>query len=135
MKRISVIVSICLIAILVLSACNDTAKVTATPEPVQTAEPKQTPAPTPEPAPEPSAEPEPEPVPEEDDTDWEAIRAVAEQFIEKDVSGLIEALGEPSATDYASSCLGPGEDGELVYGGFTVYTYREGNTEIVKEVV
>lgn len=124
---------------LVLSACNDTAKVTATPEPVQTAEPTETPAPTPEPTttPEPAPEPtpEPEPVPEEDDTDWEALRAVAEQFLEKDVSGLIEAIGEPSATDYASSCLGPGEDGELVYGGFTVYTYKEGNSEIVKEVV
>ena len=47
---------------------------------------------------------------------------------------LIEALGEPLERNYAPSCLGGGEDGELVYEGFTVYTYREGDRETVTDV-
>ena len=41
---------------------------------------------------------------------------------------------EPSGSSYAPSCLGPGEDGELYYDGFTVATYREGDKEIVWDV-
>ena len=47
---------------------------------------------------------------------------------------LYAAIGEPSGSSYASSCLGPGEDGELYYDGFTVYTYKENDSEIVKDV-
>lgn len=65
----------------------------------------------------------------------ENMRTIAESFVEKPISELIAAVGEPSSADYASSCLGPGEDGELSYDGFTVYTYREGESEVVKEVV
>ena len=52
----------------------------------------------------------------------------------EDVTKLIDALGEPLERNYAPSCLGGGEDGELVYEGFTVYTYREGDRETVKDV-
>lgn len=38
---------------------------------------------------------------------------------------LIAAIGEPESSDYAPSCLGEGEDGNLYYDGFTVYTYRD----------
>ena len=38
---------------------------------------------------------------------------------------LIAAIGEPNSSDYAPSCLGEGEDGNLYYDGFTVYTYRD----------
>lgn len=48
---------------------------------------------------------------------------------------MIAAIGSPSGSSYAPSCLGPGEDGELFYDGFTVYTYREGGTEIVQDVL
>ena len=54
-----------------------------------------------------------------------------------DVSGLVVnddnaglqllracGIGKPNNESYASSCLGDGEDGELSYDGFTVYTYR-----------
>ena len=37
---------------------------------------------------------------------------------------LTDAIGKPNNESYASSCLGDGEDGELSYDGFTVYTYR-----------
>ena len=52
----------------------------------------------------------------------------------EDVSALYDAIGEPSGSSYAPSCLGPGEDGELYYDGFTVATYREGDKEIVWDV-
>ncbi len=39
------------------------------------------------------------------------------------VEDLIELLGEPLSRDYSSSCLVEGgQDGQLVYDGFTVYT-------------
>lgn len=131
MKKSAIIISFCLIAALALSACGGAEQTAATPKPAASVEPtvESTAEPTEAPA------PAPDPTEEPDDTDWDALRATAETFIEKDVKGLIEAVGEPSATDYASSCLGPGEDGELTYGGFTVYTYKEGDSEIVKEVV
>ena len=72
---------------------------------------------------------------EPDSQSEESLRSVAEQFIDREASELIAAIGEPKATDYASSCLGPGQDGELDYDGFTVYTYKEGDSEVVKEVV
>ena len=62
-------------------------------------------------------------------------REDAEAFIGDSLDSLIAAIGEPSGTDYAPSCLGSGEDGELFYDGFTVYTYREGNTETVQDVL
>ena len=62
-------------------------------------------------------------------------KALAESMIGEEVSKLIEALGEPESADYASSCLGPGEDGELQYDGFTVYTYKEGDSEVIQNVL
>ena len=64
----------------------------------------------------------------------EALKAAAAACIEKSVEDLYAAIGEPSGSSYASSCLGPGEDGELYYDGFTVYTYKENDSEIVKDV-
>ena len=61
--------------------------------------------------------------------------ALAESMIGEEVSKLIEAIGEPESADYASSCLGPGEDGELQYDGFTVYTYKEGDSEVIQNVL
>lgn len=62
-------------------------------------------------------------------------KALAESMIGEEVSKLIEAIGEPDSADYASSCLGPGEDGELQYDGFTVYTYKEGDSEVIQNVL
>ncbi len=56
-------------------------------------------------------------------------------FIGRSAASMIAAIGQPNARDYAPSCLGGGEDGELFYNGFTVYTYREGNTETVQDVI
>ena len=55
--------------------------------------------------------------------------------IDKDVAELYDLIGQPQSSDYAPSCLGEGgEDGNLYYADFTVYTYREGDTEVVKDV-
>ena len=59
----------------------------------------------------------------------------AGHFIGQSVSSLIAAIGQPLSWDYAPSCLGSGEDGELIYNGFTVYTYREGGSETVVDVI
>ncbi len=48
-------------------------------------------------------------------------KIIAESYIGKEVSELYDAIGKPESVSYASSCLGSGEDGELVYNGFTVY--------------
>ena len=78
-------------------------------------------------------------VPEENQIviDSELI-AAAQNCIGKSVAELYAAIGEPpQGSDYAPSCLNPGkgEDGELYYDGFTVATYREGDTETVRDVV
>lgn len=39
-------------------------------------------------------------------------------------AALVAAIGEPSSTEYATSCIGDGEDGIWYYDGFTVYTFR-----------
>lgn len=62
-------------------------------------------------------------------------KEIAESLIGREVSELYDAIGEPAESSYASSCLGSGEDGELHYDGFTVYTYREANSEIIQNVL
>ncbi len=47
----------------------------------------------------------------------------------------VKLLGDPASTDYASSCLGPGEDGEWEYDHFVVYTYKNEGSEEVVDVV
>lgn len=65
-----------------------------------------------------------------------ADMALAESCIDKSVEELYQLIGEPLSADYAPSCLNPGEgeDGNLYYDGFVVYTYREGDTETVNYV-
>lgn len=61
---------------------------------------------------------------------------LAKSCIDKPLSELIALIGEPQSSDYAPSCLNPGqgEDGMLYYDGFVVYTYKEGDTETVQDV-
>ena len=50
---------------------------------------------------------------------------------DQDVAKVYALVGQPQSADYASSCLGPGQDGQLQYEGFLVFTYKEGDREIV----
>lgn len=59
---------------------------------------------------------------------------IAKSYIDKPIEELYAVIGKPQSSDYASSCLGPGEDGLLEYDGFVVYTYREGDKETVYDV-
>lgn len=108
-----------------------------TPEPTPAPTPEPTPAPTPEPTPAPTPEPTPAPTPEptpEPTMSPEELKAIAERYIDEPVEELFKAIGRPQSSDYAPSCLGDGEDGNLYYDGFTVYTYREDGEETVSYV-
>lgn len=58
----------------------------------------------------------------------------ARGLIGQSVEELYAQVGEPLSAEYAPSCLGDGDDGELVYDGFIVYTYREEGSELVEDV-
>ena len=81
-----------------------------------------------EPATEPSEEQPTEPA--------KSAFELAQECIDLPVEDLYALIGEPESSDYAPSCLNPevGEDGNLYYDGFIVYTYREGDTETVSYV-
>ena len=84
----------------------------------------------------PSAEEE-TPAPQEaPDESTAPTAANAAAFIGRSVQSLYAAIGMPLSASYAPSCLHEtGEDGELIYDGFTVYTYRDADTEIVVDVL
>ncbi len=95
------------------------------PEPTPEAKPETVPAANPEPAPETN----PEPAPEVD------RKSLAQGLVGRPVSELYAAIGRPISSDYAPSCLDfEGEDGELVYDGFTVYTEKGPDYETVYAV-
>lgn len=135
--------------------------VTPSPSPASSATPEATPTPTPEPTPTPQATPTPvpeaapapeitseptafaeqvsvqEPAPEPEQATAAAVptSADAAAFVGSSISSLYAAIGyPPNGSSYASSCLGDGEDGELYYDGFIVYTYRLGDVETIQAV-
>ena len=54
-----------------------------------------------------------------------SLLEIAKGYEGANVDELIAAIGAPNSSDYAPSCLGEGEAGNLDYDGFTVYTYRD----------
>ncbi len=67
----------------------------------------------------------------------EEKKTLALSCVDKSVDDLYELIGQPDDSDYAPSCLNPdggAEDGELYYDGFTVYTYKTGDSETVVDV-
>lgn len=62
------------------------------------------------------------------------VLAKARGYVGEQLSDFIAEFGEPLSSEYASSCLGDGEDGLLTYDGFTVETYKEGDSEEIKYV-
>ena len=109
------------------------------PEPAPTPEPKPEPqpAPQPTPAPQPEPAPTPEPAPEPEPAPQPAAdpKATAQSLVGHQVSELFSAIGRPVSSDYAPSCLDlEGEDGELVYDGFVVYTLKTAGGETIDSV-
>ena len=153
MKKNFWLAALCLICARLLIGCGSSAPA-ATPAPTGTAAPAESAAPaeTEAPAaetPEPDAEPEPSTEPEAKlpdaglvrDTEVtpspsEALFELAKSFVDKPLSELQAEIGEPVSSSYVSSCLVPGgEDGELHYDGFTVYTVKSGDSETVQDVL
>ena len=155
MKRNLLLAALCLLCALLLIGCGSSAPA-ATPAPTETSAPAETEAPAPEASPAPSAEasvtteaPEPSAEPEArlpdaglvHDTEVtpspsETLFELAKSFVDKPLSELQAEIGEPVSSSYVSSCLIPGgEDGELHYDGFTVYTVKSGDSETVQDVI
>lgn len=114
MRKRTLIAMLAMALMLILCACGGSSDNSAAPTQIPA---QSTPAPTPEATP--AADP----------------FTVAQEYVDRDVSELIAVIGEPMDSSYASSCVGPGEDGELYYEGFTVYTYREGDSETVQVIL
>lgn len=77
-----------------------------------------------------------ETVPAEESQPVQDPKAVAQGLVGHSVSELYAAIGQPLSSGYAPSCLVEGgEDGELAYNGFVVYTTREGSSETVYAVM
>ena len=153
MKRNLLLAALCLICALLLIGCGSTAP-DPTPAPAETAAPAESAAPAETEAPsetpvqnaEPEAEPSAEPVatlPDaglvrdtEDSSESDQLFELAKSFVDKPLSELQAELGEPLSSTYVSSCLIPGgEDGELHYDGFTVYTVKSADSETVQDVL
>ena len=161
MKRNLLLAALCLLCALLLIGCGSSAPA-ATPAPAETAAPAEsaapaeTEAPAHEASPVPSAEAseagtEPEPSAEPaaklpdaglvQDTavtpsPSEALFELAKSYVDKPLSELQAEIGEPVSSSYVSSCLIPGgEDGELHYDGFTVYTVKSSDSETVQDVI
>jgi hypothetical protein len=66
----------------------------------------------------------------------EELFELAKGYVDKPLAELQAEIGEPVSSSYVSSCLIPGgEDGELHYDGFTVYTVKSGDSETVQDVI
>ena len=152
MKRNLILAGLCLLFALLLIGCGSSSPAAA-PAPTETAAPAESAAPVeteaPVETPAPSAEPEPsaEPVATLPDAGLvrdtkaspspsEALFELAKSYVDKPLAELQAEIGEPVSSNYVSSCLIPGgEDGELHYDGFTVYTVKSGDSETVQDVI
>lgn len=60
--------------------------------------------------------------------------AVAEKAVGGQYSELESVIGPASDSRHAARCGTNGEDYEYFYDGFSVLTYKEGESEVVEEV-
>ena len=119
--------------LLALCACGKTQEPTKEPDAPKVEEPAVT---DPQPSEEPSEEPSEGPSEDQPTEPEQSAFELAESCLDLPVEDLYALIGEPEGSDYAPSCLNPGvgEDGNLYYDGFVVYTYREGDSEVVYDV-
>ena len=126
MKRNLIMAALCLLCALFLYGCG----AAAAPEPSAAPTPEATPSEMPTAS---LPDEDLEPDVEEEEPVNEAYEA-AKKYIERPLSELIEEFGEPLSSAYVNSCFGPGQDGELIFDGFKVITYKEGDSETVTYV-
>ena len=144
MKQSAMILLLCMLVL--LSACGAAettgGKPSEAPAAIETQPPeteKPAPAATPAaateaPAPAEAPPEETQPPETEEPAPVDEKLETAKTFIGKTTPELFAAIGTPDSSDYAPSCLGPGEDGNLYYESFTVYTYRENGVEKIRIV-
>lgn len=140
MKRKLILAALCLLCALFLIGCGSetppsTGTITsaaASPEPEVSTAPEESAAPVAT-LPDAALKEDTDSADTEDET--AAVFDLAKSFVDKQLSELVEEIGEPISSSYATSCLGPGQDGELVYNGFRVYTYNNGETETILDVL
>ncbi|MBR2702697.1 MAG: hypothetical protein IKE47_00855 [Oscillospiraceae bacterium] len=121
MKRNLILSVLCLICALLLIGCGNAspADVPAPSQPAETAAPSAA-------LPDANLEPVGEPTPFE----------IAQGFIDRPLEELVAAIGEPLSSVYGPSCLIPGgQDGQLQYDGFWIYSVKDGEMETVKDVL
>ena len=121
MKRNLILSVLCLICALLLIGCGNAspADVPAPSQPAETAAPSAA-------LPDANLEPVAEPTPFE----------IAQGFIDHPLDELVAAIGEPLSSVYGPSCLIPGgQDGQLQYDGFWIYSVKDGEMETVKDVL
>ena len=156
MKRNLILAGLCLLCALLLIGCGGSAPAASAPSaepsaPLETAAPaEETPTPAEEtPAPAAATEPAASSAPvatlpdaglvrdtQAESSETDKMFELAKSYIDKPLSELQAEIGEPASSSYVSSCLVPGgEDGELHYDGFTVYTVKSGDTETVLDVL
>lgn len=104
------------------------------PEPVDA--PAEEPVYTPEPQTEPPADPPTEaPAGSFSHDDMIFVYGGAQATVLVDAAGLVSALGTPSSVEQAPSCLSNGCDVKnYYYSGLTVYTYIDGDREVIYEI-
>ena len=121
MKRKILIPILCVVLALSLTGCDGAKAETTEPTeaPAATAAPTEAPAATPAPTEAPAATAAPEKADSETAALVEKILAMEGQPVED----LYALVGQPTSSDYTPSCLVTGgQDGQLEYDGFTVYT-------------
>ncbi len=121
MKRKLILSILCLICALLLIGCGNSApaEAPAPSQPAETAVPSAT-------LPDAGLEPAGEPTPFE----------IAQEYIDRPLEELIDAIGEPLSSAYGPSCLIQGaQDGQLQYDGFWIYSVKDGEMETVKDVL
>ena len=146
MKKDFLLAALCLICALLLIGCGSTSP-DPTPAPAETAAPAESAAPVETEVPAETPAPSAEPVATLPDAGLvrdtkaspspsEALFELAKSYVDKPLAELQAEIGEPVSSNYVSSCLIPGgEDGELHYDGFTVYTVKSGDSETVQDVI
>ena len=123
---------LCCLCLLTLCACGQSSPAVETSAPAQTTE-------EPEPEAQPTKEPQhavslPGAALHEAEEAVETAYDKAKAFEKHPLQELIDVFGEPLSSAYAPSCLGSGQDGELSYDGFVVYTYRDESGENITGV-
>ena len=120
MKRMILICALCALLLLTVGCSGE-----ETPAPADGGAGETTTQPAAEPAEEDASATGDETAPENAAATVEEQIALVQSMIDEPIDRLYETIGQPLDSAYASSCLGQGEDGELYYDGFTVYTYRD----------